>query len=280
MSRMCNWFFMLSSRTRDSFYFLMTFVGLVSTFFTIFGVSLGDLLFPNIWMRLALVIFVLIILYSFIYLLLGEIFSDSVHLCINGTSVHISYGDIFEFSGWKVIGCDSHFDTRVDDRVISKNSLHGKMMLEHGTVSGICRAIDDEALRLKLSKNEDGLYDFPLGSIICYRNSCGETYLMLAMTELDDEFRAFTDMATFESMLMKMWIEIDRVYAGNQIVMPLLGTGISRFKDGFKKPETLLRCLLCTLNVSGVNLNSNVCIVIYDRSKKFPFYEYKHMFKI
>lgn len=280
MNALLNYFFSLSNRVRDSFYFLMTLVGLASAFCTVIGVSLVDFQCFNLWIRLGLVIAILIVLYLVIYFLIGKIFSDSVTLKINGTTVNILSGDIFKIPGLKVIGCDSHFDTRVDDNVISKNSLHGKLILEHGNISDIKKAIDNEALRLSKRKNENGLYDFSLGTIICYYNADeNENYLMLAMTELDSDYRAYTDMAKFENMLMRMWQEIDRVYAGRPIVLPILGTGISRFKDGFKKPETLLRCLLCTLSGSGVTLKSEVNVVIYDNLKEFSLYEYRYMFK-
>ena len=283
MRKILNWFFSLSNRTRDSFYMLMTLIGLVSTFCTILGISLSDWNCSDVWVRLGIVVLILIFLYGVIYWFIGKLFRESVQLLIKGTTVIISYGDIFEVDGWKVIGCDSHFDTRVDDIVISKNSLHGKLMLEYGNIPDIIDIVEKEAIRLHLNKNENGLYDFPLGSIIRYdskANEKNETYLLLAMTELDEQFKACTNMAKFENMLMKMWTEIDRVYAGNSIVIPLLGTGISRFEDNSKNAEMLLRCLLCTLNVSGVCLNAVVKIVIYSETRKFPFYEYRYMFNV
>ena len=140
--------------------------------------------------------------------------------------------------------------------------------------------VEKEAKRLHLTANSDGLYDFPLGTIIRYDSSKdNHTYLMLAMTELDRNYEAHTNMAKFEHMLMKMWSEINRVYASNDVVLPLLGTGISRFDDGPKNKEALLRCILCTLNSSGVTLNAKVKVLIYGDAKDIPLYEYKDMFK-
>ncbi len=101
---------------------------------------------------------------------------------------------------------------------------------------------------------------------------------LLAMTKLNNDYEAHTDMAQHEQMLMKMWREIDRVYAMHDIVLPLLGTGIPRFDDGPKDNSSLLRCMLCTLNSSGVSLKSKVKIVLYGDSKNFSLYEYKDMF--
>ena len=201
-------------------------------------------------------------------------------MTIRQTPVSISCGDIFDTEGFIVIGCDTHYDTRVDDIVISKRSLHGKLVLEHGKEEDIKAAVEKEARRLHLSANSDGLYDFPLGTIIRYDSSKdNRTYLMLAMTELNENYEAHANMAKFEQMLMKMWSEISRVYAGNDVAFPLLGTGISRFDDGPENKEFFLKCMLCTLNSSGVTLNSNVKVVIYGNAKDIPFYEYKDMFR-
>ena len=139
--------------------------------------------------------------------------------------------------------------------------------------------VENEAKRLGLQRKNDGLYDFPLGTVIRYDSSVdNQTYLMLAMTELNMQHEAHTNMAKFELMLMKMWTEIDRVYASNDIALPVLGTGISRFDDGPKDREALLRCMLCTLNSSGVSLKSKVGVIIYGNVKDIPMYEYKNMF--
>ena len=86
-------------------------------------------------------------------------------------------------------------------------------------------------------------------------------------------------MAKFEQMLRRMWDEIDGIYVYNDIALPLLGTGISRFEGGGKNKEALLRCMLCTLNSSGVDLTSKIRIVINGDAKNIPLFEYKDMFK-
>ena len=241
---------------------------------------MGDLGVSNIWMRVVIVFMMYLLSSLIIYVIIGQIFKESVNIQIRETSVLINCGNIFSASGLRVIGCDTHFDTRVDDVVISKTSLHGQLVLEHGKKSEIELAVEAEASRLGLQKNNYGFYDFPLGTIIRYDSSIdGHTYLLLAMTKLDSQYKARTDMAQFELMLMKMWREIDRVYARHDVVLPILGTGISRFDDGPKGKDELLRCMLCTLNSSGVTLKSKVEILIFDEANKISLYEYKDMFR-
>lgn len=274
-----KWYNGLSNRKKVSVTSSITVVGLLATVFTVLGVSVNGWV-NNIWLSLLIVIGALIGVYFIVYCTIGKIYKESVPLSIRQTPVSISCGDIFKTDGFRVIGCDTHFDTRVDDVVISKKSLHGKLVLEHGNADEIKSVVEKEAKRLHLTANSDGLYDFPLGTIIRYDSSKdNHTYLMLAMTELDRNYEAHTNMAKFEHMLMKMWSEINRVYASNDVVLPLLGTGISRFDDGPKNKEALLRCMLCTLNSSGVTLNAKVKVLIYGDAKDIPLYEYKDMFK-
>lgn len=279
MSKIYKWYTGLSKRVRDSIIISATLVGAISTILSILGISLGDWKKSNLFIRIGVVIGIFFLLYIISYIIIGNIFSDSVKLTIRNTSVSIGCGDIFSTSGLKVIGCDTHFSTIVDDVIISKKSLHGQLILEHGDKNEIEAAITTEANKLGLQKDGNGLYDFPLGTIIRYESSVdNNTYLMLAMTELNEQHEAHTNMAKFEFMLMKMWKEISRVYALNNVALPLLGTGIPRFDDGPKDKEDLLRCMLCTLNSSGITLKSKVKILIYGDAKDIPLYEYKEVF--
>lgn len=65
--------------------------------------------------------------------------------------------------------------------------------------------------------------------------------------------------------------------------LPLLESGISRFDDGPKGDNELLKCMLCTLNNSGVTFKSEVSVVLYrspnsDGGNDIPLYEYRNMF--
>lgn len=274
-----KWYNSLSSRKKTSVTVSAAAVGMISTVMSVIGVSLHDWT-QDIWISLLIIVVVFALSAAAVYLIIGLIFENSVSTEIRQTSVSIGCGDIFDTDGWRVIGCDTHFDTRVDDTVISKKSLHGKLILEHGEIEEIKEAVETAAQRLHLTADNNGLYTFPLGTIIRYDSSVdNHTYLMLAMTELNENYEAHTNMAKFERMLMKMWSEINRVYASNDVVLPLLGTGISRFDDGPKDKEDLLRCMLCTLNASGVQLNSDVKVVLYGNAKDIPLFEYKDMFR-
>lgn len=257
----------------------------IATVTAFLGYSLKDLEI-NLYYRILMIIAMFIVIFIVTYLII-RCFYKSLDIQIRNTSIKICNGDIFskkdDFSEQilRVIGCDTHFNTQIDDKVISKKSLHGKLVLEHGEEQEIKKAIIEKANELKLKKNSDGLYDFPLGTIIRYdSNKDGLTYLMLAMMDLNDKYEAHSNMATFEAMLINMWKEISSVHAGYDVALPLLGSGISRFDDGSRSDNELLRSLLCTLDISGVTFNkSQVYIVIYNNSTIANLYEYKDILR-
>jgi len=184
----------------------ITAVGVISTVMSILGVSLDEWT-NSVWLSIGCVLAGAVIIFVFTYILIGRIFKDEVRLTISRTPVSISVGDIFETSGWKVIGCDNHFDLRVDDVIISKKSLHGQLVLNHASIDELTAVIKSEAEKLEIPCDELGLYTFPLGTIVPYESSVdGEKYLLLAMTELNNRHEAHTNMAQYEQMLMRMYM--------------------------------------------------------------------------
>ena len=269
----------LPKRLRNSIAYSFAAIGASSTVLSIVGKSLNDFT-DNIWYSILCVVVVFIVLSILLYLFLGKVYQNSVSMKIGNTKVTIECGDIFEYKGMKVIGCDSHFDTRVDDIIVSRKSLHGQLVLEHGETSEIKTAVKTEAERLNLPLDTEGQYSFPLGTVVKYESSRdGQTYLMLAMTELNKNHESHISMGKYEHMLEKMWTEISRVYASNDIFIPLLGNGITRIDGTQKDQESLLKCMLCTLNSSGITLNSHVTIVLFGDARNISLYEYKDMFR-
>ena len=72
------------------------------------------------------IVFVFILIFSYVGVWLRANTLTNIDLNIEGTTVHIVTGDIFEQKGLKVIPFNEYFDTQVDDRIISKRSLNGQ----------------------------------------------------------------------------------------------------------------------------------------------------------
>lgn len=281
----------MNRQLKDSLTIAFEIIGGIATTFTILGASISTALpLPKLhwFFKIGIYTGIVALAYGFfvlvIWTIIGRKYKDSITFQVGKNTVTVKSGDIFETSGWRVIPMDTTFSTVADDKVISKSSLHGKLVLNHGDAEGIKEAVKSEAERKGFQEN-NGTYRFPLGTVIPYackeKNGRHNTYLMVAMTALNEDWEAHTTMAQYEHTLMEMWKEISRVYARNDIVLPLMGSGITRFDDDQDNPASLLRCMLCTLNTSRIHLNSKITVVIYNDGKtKLPLYEYKELFRI
>lgn len=262
----------MNRRLKDSLTIAFEIIGGIATALTILGVSVSTVLpLPQIhwFLKIAIYLCVVVLIYIFlvlgIWVIIGRKYKDSIAFQVGRNNVTVKRGDIFKTSGWRVIPMDTTFSTVVDDKVISKNSLHGQLVLKYGNADRIKEIVKAEAEGRGFQGN-NGICQFPLGTVIPYKcegkNGQDDTYLMLAMTALNESWEAHTTMAQYEHMLMGMWKEIGRVYARNDIVLPVLGSGITRFDDDQDDPALLLRCMLCTLNTSRIHLNSKITVVI------------------
>ena len=292
MNRIYKKYCQLSNVTRNSLIVGLSIICFIFSVVSVMGYSLDDLkgykictfmLNDNGRVTFIWKCFILIAAYLVICLLvrcsINMIWSDSIKLDFGKNTVILKRGNIFEEPGYRVIPCDSQFNINIDDVIISEKTLHGQLVLNHGDRKGIKRAIKNGAKLLpRIKKGKNGLYKFPLGTIIRYKNTKERTvYLLLAMTALNNKHEAHTNMAEFEQTLVKMWNEINRVYSSNDIVLPILGTGITRFDDGSKDTNALLSAMLKTLKTSCTIFNSKITIVIYEENS-ISLYEYKDIF--
>jgi len=229
------------------------------------GATFGSIkdLTDNLWISVLVTIGALIVSYVVAIVWKWWQVKDSISLKIRGIKVTIRQGDIFKEDGLKVIGVDSTFSTSEDDQVISHSSLHGKLIRQ---LSDNCEI---KAFRDSIDADTR---EMSLGSIKQYND-----YLLMVMTTLDNNNEAHTCNQKYESTLRTMWMEIGRVYSGRPIVLPLLGDGIIRFDGVSEKPSpyALLKCMLCTLKTSSVQLKAPVTIVIYDRINDINLYDLK-----
>lgn len=258
-----NVFCQLKSKSlwKDSIAAGFAFFGVVSAVLGVIGISLSDFS-DNIWIVAGITLISLLISYLFAVAWKWWHIRKSITLKIRRINVTIRQGDLFKENGWKVIGVDDTFSTSEDDSIISHSSLHGKLikqLKENGEI---------EAFRTATSTNSV----VPLGSVKTYKD-----FILLSWAHLNKDNEAHIDNANYERILRKMWQEIGRVYAGKPIYLPILGDGITRFNGVSEKPSPseLLKCMLCTLKTSTVQLKAPVTIVIYDRINDINLYDLK-----
>jgi hypothetical protein len=234
----------------------------VSTILGLWGYTLKDINNEWQWWKCGLIIFVsFIILSIIIFIILNSLKHKAYNTTVNGIPIKIKVGDIFNEVGLKVIPFNERFDTEVDDVIIAHNSLNGKM------IDNYIKDINDLKCKIQLArtdnsslkpmrKNEKEVY--PLGRIIAYND-----FLLLAFSHFDEQNNAYIGIGEYEQLLIRMWTEIRRTYAARQIIIPLLGGGITTIEGIQNKNYTeLLKCILCTLRSSKFQPKQGITIVL------------------
>ena len=229
------------------------------------------------------IVFIILLVVIYIVLWLWANRLDKIEININNSVVEIKIGDIFHESGLKVIAFNEYFDTLVDNRIISESSLNGIYIKNIvNDVNGLNTLIQtDEELKEKVieinqSRIRGNKEKYKLGTIIQF-----EDYLLMAFSKFDNSNRAYLYMQDYIDCLINFWDEIDKIYGDRSISIPLLGSGITRFKEYETiSHQELLELLIWSFKVSRVKFNypSKVTIVIHESQKdKINFYKLKSM---
>ena len=216
---------------------------------------------------------VLVLLY--IGLWLYSNFRQSIELKVNNSLIEVKYGDIFnESAELKAIAFNEYFDTLVDDKIISKGSLNGQFIEKYykGKVDELDSMIssDPHLLEAKIEENvrrrSGKKVKYNLGTICVI-----DDYLITAFSRFDDDDRAYLGMNDYINCMLNFWNEVDRIYAGRTVALPVLGSGITRFK-GYENisDQELLELIIWTFKVSRIKFSypSKVKIVVYDKKSE------------
>lgn len=269
----------LSAQVKHSVLFASNMFAVLSAVLGVVGYSL-NICWPNMFwgMRLLIIVVIFVALFLLDYLRISFMYKSAVTLNIRGIKVNIKVGDLFCQEGLKIIPFNEHYDTLVDEKVVTSNTLHGDFIKNHvKNLKKLNQAIEDDAKESGVEKNSGGKFCFELGHLICF-----DDYLLLAFSKFDEQNCAHISMQEYEQCMFHMWSEVRRLYANRPIVLPLIGSGITSF-DGVseKSSATLLRCILCTLHASGEHINQPVTIVLRKEALEgLDLYELKWKLKI
>jgi hypothetical protein len=209
----------------------------------------------------------------------------SIRLKINTSEVEVKFGDIFsEQADLKAIAFNEYFDTLVDDKVIAKSTLNGifinKFFKDNvEELDGIISAdahLREVVVAENATRSAGKKTKYKLGTI-CVVND----YLLIALTHFDADHRAYLEINDYINCLLNFWNEVDRVYAGKTVALPVLGSGITRFK-GYENisDQELIELIIWTFKVSRIKFTypSKVKIVVYkNKSDKTNLLELKDL---
>lgn len=231
-----------------------------------------------------------LVVLSFIYILFKIIKSiclKKIKLSIDGSEIEIKKGDIFTFprNVYKVIAFNEFFDTQVDDQIISRTSLNGQYLNNfYSDTSDLDKKIiQDSRMQLRIVEKN---VNRPLGGKKT-RYRLGSVYkdmdfFLLAFSKFDDENKANLMLHEYANCLINFWNEVNGLYAQQEVVVPLLGSGITRHKDFNANPHQLLEVMLWTFKISKVKFRepSKVTILLHEKHhKEINFYKLKEFEK-
>ena len=199
---------------------------------------------------------------------------NSISLKVNGVTVEVKFGDIFnEESDWKAISFNEYFDTIVDDKIIARNSLNGMYINKffYGKVDQLDQIIQSDPHLATQIVSTDA--QRPNGKKTKYQlwSVCVVgRYLLTALTHFDSQNKAYIEMGEYISFLLSFWEEVDRIYAGKTVSIPVFGSGITRFKDYNEiSDQELLQLIIWSFKVSEIRLaySAKVKIIVYTKNR-------------
>ena len=249
---------------KKSFQYSFSFMGVLSVLIGILGYSIKDIGDLSLLQRCFVLLGIWIVVWLLLVLVcyLNKKFHNSYETVINGITITIKADDLFKQKDWKVIPCDDRYNTQVDDKIISRSSLHGKMITQYvSNLDDLEKTIDsafDDSSKLKHKVTKGKRRKYSLGRLIPYQQ-----WLLLSASHLDDENKAVLEIGEYEQMLFAMWQELSRVYSGKNISIPLIGAGIMTLKGNTEKNYTeLLISMLWTFQRSRFHPNNGINIVL------------------
>lgn len=251
-------------RVMHIFYIALSAISVVTSIVFLF-IEIDEKMKPKVGAGFCAVI---VLVYIFIWIYWNV--NQSIRLKVNNSEIEVKFGDIFaERADFKVIAFNEYFDTLVDDKVIARRTLNGifinKFFENNVEELDIAISSDPHLQDSIITKNETRVVGkknkYKLGTI-CVKGD----YFLTALTHFDEDNRAYLGMDDFISCMLNFWNEVDRVYAGKTIALPILGSGITRFK-GYENisDQELLELIIWTFKVSRIKFTypSKVKIVIY-----------------
>lgn len=266
----------LTDRTLiNDFLYILSVTGVLFSFFSVV-IDVSDKYKINVGIGICVLLLV-----AYFLLWLKANLMSKVEIIIDTSKIIVKTGDLFEERGLKVVSFNEYFDTIVDDSIISKKSINGLYITNHiedvtylDELIKLDERLKDNVLNQNLERLRGKKDIHRLGSIV--KNG---DYLLTAFSKFDKDNRAYLFMNDYINFLLNFWNEIDIIYSGESVYIPLLGSGITRFKEYVNiSDQELLELLIWSFKISRIKFPypAKVTFIIHDKKKdKINFYKLK-----
>ena len=250
---------------------LKQFSNICATITAILSAVLIFLDIPNQWRITSGVVYVVFLSVIYIFLWIRANRLRQIDIKIGITTVVIKSGDIFKEDGLKAIAFNEYFDTRVDDKIIAKKSLNGQFILNHiDDVDKLNSDIEsDDDLKNSIigkgvKRKQGKTTKYKLGSSILI----DDEYILTAFSRFNKNNQAELTIQEYVNFLLTFWNEINRLYAQRSVTVPVFGSGITRFKNGFEDIDIneLLRIMIWTFKISNIKFayTAKLTIIVHN----------------
>jgi hypothetical protein len=167
--------------------------------------------------------------------------------------------------GKKVIGFDECYTTEVgkEPYQVNPESLCGQFLSKHPNI-GIATLISDTGL---INSKEHSKYKnkvcYESGSLLPYND-----YLLLAFAKLNKDGLGIMSREEYLACLSKLWEEIDKYYGQEDIVIPVLGAGVTRFQGDSLTQQQLVDIMIASYQLSSHKIKKPTTLHIVCRKSE------------
>lgn len=263
---------------------LYAFLGFIGTL-----VPLDELLSSSlsIWVRVGISISILAGGWLICFVVLGLILSNKKRFDVitanNGHKLYLQYGDLFNEKEVInpserrniVIPVNRCFDTIVDNHLISERTLHGmafkklysKNLYTEESLNSVIQQLLMHKKFENVTDNEKPVGNkkrYPVGTVIDLPCGDKEHYLLWALSTFDSDLKARTTMQDYFLAVQKLIEACNTESEGFPIVLPIVGTGLSRTK---KDENDVIKYLLNSFRLNKNEINCDIHLVIHEDIK-------------
>lgn len=271
----------VTSTIIGGFYAVLGFIGMLVPLDEVLPESI------SIWTKILISCSLLIISWLICFTIVAVVLSHKERFKVlsanSGHALYLQYGDIFDSGAALklnerrniVIPVNRCFDTVVDNRLISEQTIHGsafKRLYESGkyseetlsqTIQKMLNGIAYENISTN-EKPEGNIKRFPVGTVVTLAGCEDEYYLLWALSTFDRNLKAHTSMQEYALAVQKLIEACNTESEGFPVIIPLVGTGLSRTK---KDQHDILSYLVSMFKINRAEINSDIHIVIREDMK-------------
>lgn len=265
---------------------VFTFWGFVSIFEPLNGVFQDDASFVC-KLLIGILVLLAVFIISAIAVCWKVLHSNEVCLGESSTrnSVYVKYGDMYSpdivekgYNGKRaiVVSVNRCFDTIVDDHLVSHNTQHGQVFQKlydsqkftpdslNRTISDILRrdtAYEDLTVEIKPEGNRKR---YNVGTTVNLLIDDNLSYYLLGLSYFDKHLNAQTSKADFALAVQKLIEFCNQNAQGYPVILPLLGSGLSRTTIGL---NDILHYLVDAFAINKDIINNDFYIVVWKGDK-------------